>query len=765
MNTSETNPSYIFRSQHPFSLSGLSRLLIVVAIATSGLAMNTKWQSLPDLLRNALGSNISFAQLPLSFIPNTGQFDEDVRFLARGMGGTLFFTPDQVTMVLPAGVDQSSGRTPPQLFERTVRLTFLGSNPEPQLEGSAQQQGLANYYLGDDPARWHTGLPTFSSVLYRQIYPGIDLRYDGNEGVLKGTYTLAPGADPGVIRWHYEGASGLYIDPGAGDLVISLVNEENATEIEGTLIERAPRAWQIIGGEQVPVEVRYSLSRSADRIHPMASFALGTYDASLPLIIDPELIYSTFLGGTSSDQGNGIAVNSVGNVYLTGSTSSGSFPGAPGAGTGTEDVFVTKINAAGSAVVYTTILAGNAADRGRAIAVDNTGNAYLTGSTQSANFPTLNPVQDQLLGSSDMFVARLNTAGSLVYSTYFGTDNFGYEGGEGIAVDNAGNAIITGEISSNVAIAKFNPAGVLVYEGMFGGSRGDEGLAIAVDSAGNAYITGKTESEDFPVENAFQASCGKDGEFCTVDAFVAKVDAAGEYLLYSTYLGGSGSDEGKGIALDGAGNIYVVGSTGSQDFPGTSPIQPNCNISDGYCNEAFVAKLKADGSALIYRTYLGGSKDEWANSVAVDTAGNAYVAGVTNSPNFPVLNAAQPVFGGGICHPSQITFRFCYDAFVVKINPAGSALLFSTYLGGDKDDYGNAIALDSSGNAYVTGSTSSSNFPVANALQATHGGPASDAFIAKIGAGSGGDPPPGPQPTQPPAYGHKAYIPIAIRGK
>jgi len=459
-------------------------------------------------------------------------------------------------------------------------------------------------------------------------------------------------------------------------------------------------------------------------------FEVGAYDASLPLVIDPTLVYSTYLGGSGFDYGSGIAVDSAGNAYVTGQTYSTDFPTAnpfQAARVGGPDAFVAKLNAAGSALVYSTYLGGNGDDYGRGIAVDAAGNAYVTGETGSTNFPTANPLQASNAGGNyDAFVAKLNAAGSaLVYSTYLGGSDYDY--GYGIAVDAAGNAYVTGETFStnfptanplqasnaggpNAFVAKLNAAGsALVYCTYLGGSGGDSGQGIAVDAAGNAYVTGETGS-NFPTANPFQAS-NAGGP----DAFVARLNATGSALVYSTYLGGNGNDHGSAIAVDAAGNAYVTGETFSTNFPTANPLRAS-NAGGG---DVFVAKLNAAGSALVYCTYLGGSSWDYGTGIAVDAAGNAYVTGLTGSTNFPTANPLQAANAGGN-----------YDAFVAKLNAAGSALVYSTYLGGSDTDFGYGIAVDAAGNAYVTGETYSRNFPTANAFQNSNS--YSDAFIAKL---------------------------------
>ena len=669
-------------------------------------------------------------KLPLSFVPNAGQTDPAVRFEVRGMGGTLFFKANEVVLSLPTE-PQSPARQDTTLApldhlreERlaaaeaaapptVVRLRFEDANPTPEVTGIERLPGIVNYFIGNDPAKWHTNLPTYGGIAYRQLYPGIDLRYDGTEGVLKGTYIVAPGADPTRIRWRYEGATSVRVDEATGDLLIDLPSAAGAGgRDEGhTLTEQAPTAWQEINGQRVPVATRYAIADDGT-----IGFALSNYDPTWPLMIDPTLVYSTYLGGTDMDEGNDIAVDSAGNVYVTGSTHASDFS-RPAA----YDVLVTKLNADGSALVYSTFLG---AGSGHGIAADSAGNAYVTGSAWSTfDFPTASPLQATLDSPPYAFVAKLNADGSaLVYSTFLGGGN-----GDGIALDSDGNAYVTGCTTSSdfptanpldgslggyidAFVAKLNTDGSgLIYSTYLGGSDYEYGHSIAVDSAGNAYIAGATQSTDFPTASPLQTTLGG-----STDAFVAKLNTDGNAFVYSTYLGGSEHDLGEGIAVDSEGNAYITGWTWSTDFPTVDPLQGSfAGVAD-----AFVAKLNEDGGALVYSTYLGGSGRDEGEGIAVDSAGNAYITGDTNSSDFPIANPVQATCRGE-------------DAFVAKLSGDGSALVYSTYLGGSGSDYGRGIAVDSEGNAYVTGSTLSSDFPTANPVQGSRSG-VTDAFVAKI---------------------------------
>jgi hypothetical protein len=474
------------------------------------------------------------------------------------------------------------------------------------------------------------------------------------------------------------------------------------------------------------------------------------YDPGRPLVIDPIIAYSTYLGGSNDDRGYGIAVDGGGNAYLTGYTTSINFPGTTGStiqathGGGTSDAFVTKINAAGSAILYSTYLGGSSYDFGSGIAVDASGSAYVTGNTYSTNFPgtsssTIQPAHGG--GGYDAFVTKLNAAGSaILYSTYLGGS--GSDDGRGIAVDTSGNAYVTGQtLSSNFPgtstsaiqpthgggggdafVTKINAAGsAIIYSTYLGGSGGDFGQGIAVDASGSAYITGATSSTNFPGTTGSTIRATNGGGF---DAFVTRINAAGSAILYSTYLGGGGYDVGYGIAVDASGNGYITGYTSSTNFSGTSSSAIQATYGGGGL-DAFVTKINAAGSAILYSTYLGGSGDDFGQGIGADASGSAFVTGFTSSTNFPGTtgSAIQATHGGG-----------SYDAFMTRVNAGGSALLYSTYLGGSGDDYGQGIALDASGDAYVTGITSSTNFPgtSSSSIQATNGGGTYDAFVAKI---------------------------------
>jgi hypothetical protein len=657
-----------------------------------------------------------------------------------------------------------------------LRVVLEGANPRAVVAGQEELPGKANYFIGNDPKKWRSNVPTYARVKYRDVYPGIALVYYGNQGgQLEYDFVVAPGADPSCIllavddrrqvgsKQKVVGSSQSKIDSN-GDLVVYRdANDEvrfhkpvayQERESEGRSQEAGAKDPEegAVNNRKSPitnrqsVEARFVLSASNQ-----VRFAVSPYNHTRPLVIDPVLSYSTYLGGSANDQAYGIAIDSSGNAYVTGYTYSPDFPTVnplqasdkitpP---TANPTVFVAKVNSTGSALVYSTYLGGSLWDEGHGIAVDSSGNAYVTGLAASADFPTVNPFQAVSHANITAFVAKLNATGSaLVYSTYLGGS--GHDEAYGIAVDSFGSAYVTGETFSadfptvnplqgtnhgvyDAFVTKFNAAGTaLVYSTYLGGTGDDTACGIAVDSSGNVYVTGYTWSTDFPTVNPLQPT-NRSYTPGNATAFVAKVNATGSALVYSTYLGGTDDDRASGIAVDSSGNAYVTGITSSNDFPTANPFQATCrgNCSAYSKYNAFVTKLNVDGTALVYSTYLGGTADNGASGIAVDPSGNAYLTGYTSSTDFPTAYPLQATNKAAIAQQGQAT------AFVAKLYSSGSALVYSTYLGGSVWDGGRGIAVDSSGNAYVTGYTGSTDFPTVNPLQAANHG-SDDVFVAKI---------------------------------
>jgi hypothetical protein len=689
----------------------------------------------------------TYGKLPLHFEANRGQTHEDVRFLARGPGYSLFLTATEAALTLtrqepPARGPAAHGKSEPRgpATGTVLRMTFAGANPDARLTGLEERPGKANYFIGNDPAKWRTNVPTYAKVRYTDLYPRIDLLYYGNQRQLEFDLVVRPGADPTHIVLDFQGADRVQVDP-QGDLVLQT--------ILGPIRQRKPVIYQEVDGIRKDIPGSYVLKGEHQ-----VGFKVAAYDASQPLVIDPVLSYSTYLGGGGDDTGYGIAVDAAGNVYVTGESRSIDFPTMAGVfqttlGSGPlggGDAFVTKLDPTGSALLYSTYLGGSSQDQGQGIAVDADGNAYVTGLTSSSDFPTTAGAFQATSRGRDAFVTKLNPSGSaLVYSTFLG--GAASDSGQGIAVDANGNAYVAGVTTSSDFpttvgafqffrvrvldirridgfVTKLNPTGsALVYSSYLGGSDDDHAQAIAVDAAGNAYVTGGTYSFDFPrtigaFQTTYRSAAG------TADPFVTKIDPSGSSLVYSTYLGGTHHDYGVGIAVDANGNAYVTGWTNSIDFPTTAGAFQTSKGSAGFGSDAFVTKLDPAGSALVYSSFLGGSGDDSAWAIAVDAAGNACVTGLTSSSDFPTTPGAfQTRYGGGSS-----------DAFVTQLNPTGSALLYSTYLGGSGSDYGQGLAVDASGNAYVTGATGSIDFPTTiGAFQTMHAaGSNLDAFVAKI---------------------------------
>jgi len=683
--------------------------------------------------------------LPLNFELNQGQTHQRVKFLARSDGYVLFLTATEAVMALDNPAAHRRGKEnldvrdaeKPRPPRSIVRMKLEGANRAPQIEGLEQLPARSNYFAGSDASAWRTNIANYARVRYAQVYPGIDMVYYGNGRRLEYDFIVAPGSDPELIDIAFGGIKTFEISR-MGDVVLQTQ--------QGNMLQSRPTAYQEIDGvkEQVPVDY---VAKDAHRF----GFQLGAYDQSRPLIIDPVLVYSTYLGGSGFDQGYAIAVDSLGNSYVTGQTAAIDFPTTSGAFQteyGGGDAFIAKLNPSGSALVYSTYLSGAS---GNGIAVDSAGNAYITGDAGPLSFPTTAGAFQTTPVGYDAFVTKLNPAGSgLVYSARFGgnLDDFS----RGIALDVSGNAYITGWTvcrstictfptvnafqpnfaggNNDAFVTKIDSSGSsLVYSTYLGGGKvingtEDWGEAIAVDSAGSAYVTGYTYSPDFPVTVG-----ALDTSRAGLDAFITKFTPDGAALVYSTFLGGAGREQGQGIAVDANGNAYVTGITESFDSPFTSAYEGFPVTSGAFQTrgsyDAFVSKLNSKGSALVYSTYLGGSADVdrgWA--IALDDAGNACVTGDTVSTNFPVSNAIQAAYGGGLS-----------DAFVTKLNAAGSGLIYSTFLGGNLTDEGRGIACKGS-DVFVTGDTSSFNFPTSNPLQVNNAGGLQhhdDAFVVKIG--------------------------------
>jgi len=688
-----------------------------------------------------------FGELPLSFVPTSvdSLTEAGVRFQVAGMGGALYFSPDNLVMVFP----HEQGNTD----SIAVQMQFEGANPESNIRGFGTLPGTVNYFNDPDPTRWKTDIPTYGGIDYDEIYPGIDVSYEGIDGRLKSTYLVSPEADPAQIRWRYSGTQSLEIDATTGDLHITL-------DDHSALIEQAPIAWQDIGGQRIPVDVSYRIVENET-----IGFNVGYYDLNYPLIIDPVLVYSSFFS-TNESSGYAIQLDTDGNIYLTGSiyypppafyfpivnafqpTHGGATCGSNGGSC--PDAFVMKLNPTGNQVLFSTYLGGSGHDLAFDMAVDAAGNVVVAGVTRSINFPTVSAIFPTSIEQScqgilcwgDGFVTKLSAAGNaLIYSTYLGgtlTDSI-----DALAMDAAGNVFLTGYTYStnfpvanalfptskgdtDLFVAKLNQTGsTLFFSTYLGGSLHEGQGDIAVDSNGNIYLSGRTSSTDFPVTpaTAYQPVYGG-GEY-TLDAFIVKLAPLASSILYASYLGGPGSDSGDSIAVNETG-VYVTGQADT-GFPLTSGVYDSSHACCGM--DIFVAKFdpNASGAAsLVYSTYVGGASEDQPLGVRALEDGSVYVVGRTESADFPLASPIQssPAKTGGES-----------DGFIFRLNPAGKGLLFSTYLGGQRNDCDRfervtSIAFDFAGNIYVTGDSASTCFQITSGAYLTSG---RGLYLTKIG--------------------------------
>ena len=739
----------------------------------------------------ASGITARRAVKPLRFEANRGQTNPRVQYLVRGPGYTLFLTHAAAVLSLVQTQRWTTASRPgagvPRGRGAVLRLGLRGANLHARIVGQARQAGTTTYLRGHGAA---VAVPTYARVRYENVYRGIDLVYHGREGALEYDWLLRPGASVRAIRLTVGGALGLHVGARGALLIRTPL---------GTLRQEPPVAYQRVRGRPLPVAVRYvHLGRG------LVGLRLGRYDHHRALTIDPVLQYSSYLGGAAADAVTAVALDGTGNTYLTGYTASPDFPQTASTGLTTTvagtsyDAFVTKLGPTGS-ISYSDYLGGKGSDVGGGIAVDGGGAAYVTGQTSSPDFPTTSGALTTTTPATttNAFALKLSADGSrLVYSTELGStagvltqgglpvNGVGDSGGRAIAVDGGGNAYLTGQtdsasfpvtlldpraITATVAagavplhgtctltstggqtggpcydafVTKLGPTGSISYSTYLGGGRDDYGYGLALDgqNTGLVYVTGRTESSDFPISGTLQSfNGGNKSAAChetdCPDAFVAKLDTTMTFttvgtlgalgtlvggsvsnlqhpsLLWSTYLGGSGADEGTGIALDPGGNVYVTGdtaplSTTASDFPTTtgaySTTAAGGTCAVGPCADVFVAKLRGDGSRLTYASRFGGSGDDKGAGIAVDTAGHAYLTGSTTSADFPTLGSLQSF-------NAVATGAGAAMAFVTKLNVGGSAPWYSTLLGGSGGDAGAALAVDGVGDVSVAGQTGSTD--------------------------------------------------------
>lgn len=733
-----------------------------VLISSALIAATTFAQQDPGSLQRKTGtplgggSTINYGKLPLAFEANQGQAEPQVKFLFRGRGYTALLTSDGMVLSLspskvvtfhqPANVPTSNVRS----ANTIMQFRLSGASKNPAVVGEDPQPGKVNYFIGNDRARWRTNVATYARVRYKNVYPGIDLVYYGNHRQLEYDFEISPGADPRRIQFEVQGAKHLQMDP-EGNLVLQ-------TE-SGELHFQNPAVYQESGGQRVPVDGTYVVT---DLTH--ITFRLAQYDLTKPLVIDPVLVYGTYLGGSGSDQASGIAVDSQGGVYVAGYTDSANFPLATlgSLPAGATHVFVAKLDPTGSNLVYADYIGGNSEDYGYALVLDGANDVYVTGGTASSDFPMVNPYQGTYPGSFNAFLTKISADGSsLLYSTYLGGN--GSDVPSSVAIDSLSDVFVAGSTSSaNFPVVnayqatvlpnqggmlgtygfltKFSPNGSsLVYSTYLSGNSNvafncggtpcwpqpySQITGIAVDGNGNAYAAGNTNTYNFPTTQ---------GAYLTTDSatlnndvgFVSKFDNAGG-LVYSTYFhesGGSLTDI-FAIAVDGSGSAYVTGFAFSDGtFPVTTTTICDPSVYGWACGYAYVTKFDPAGSTLLYSTFLGLNNYAVPRAIALDANNDAYVVASGSSNMFSIVNGIEPYTNGN-------------DVLLVEIDPLASMQMFATYLGGTADESAAGLALDSNGNLYIAGTTDSTDLPVTQgAFQNTLAGN-TDAFVLKIGPGS-----------------------------
>ncbi|MDI9633977.1 MAG: SBBP repeat-containing protein [Methanolinea sp.] len=670
-------------------------IVIVIACGVSALPVPSV-DGDPAAVPGGGGAPGSLQALPLLFVENAGQAGDGTRFVALTDGGSLSFAPAGVSVKLAALGE--GGHTVTGLGYR-----FPGANPCPEISGLEPAQTTVNFLLGNDPSSWYTGVPAYRAIVYGDLYPGIDLEYSGTPDGLKSTFLVSPGARAESIAIEYSGISGLSLA------------EDGSLEIHtpaGTITESPPVSYQVIDGTTVPVRASFALL-GRNRV----GFSIGPHDPRHTLVIDPVMKYGVSLRGLGLAHGRSVAASRDGSAYVTGETFAGLYSpqgkilGPLGGGT---DIVVAKVNPGGTSPVYVVYIGGSGNETPLAIAIDPSGEAVLTGTTESVDFPLAGAVQGYLAGNTDAFALRLSPDGSdLLFSTYLG--GTGADSGNAIALDPTGNIVIAGDTSSfrmpdvdhpthteyrgnqDAFVLKLTGDGSeILYAEYIGGRQKDSGKGVAVDRDGNAYVTGETFSADFPVANAYQSTLGG-GQWS--DAFVTKVAPGGERFVYSTYLGGPSMDAAYSIAVDSQNRAHVTGST----FLSVFPVKDAFQSSSGGAIDAFYSVLSPSGRELAYSTYLGGFCNDWGTSVVVDQTDTVFIAGTTGSINFPVVDPFQPYLGNW---DHKYT-----DAFLVKFCPGERRPDYATYVGGSGMDTGTAVATDGRGNAYLTGFSDSSDFP------------------------------------------------------
>jgi len=724
------------------------RTMVCATLVFLTAAVGSQGQSRPA--HPSFSSNGGFGRLPLTFELNQGQADSQVKFVSRGPGYRAYLTSDGMLLALHGGANASGEKVPGVATRKTaIRLQLVGAAKNPNVVGENLQPGRVNYFLGNNPAKWHRNVPTYGQVRYKNVYPGIDLVYYGNQQQLEYDFSVAPHANPNQIEFEITGAAATRV---VADGSLAL---RTAT---GNVSFQAPVVYQEVNGRRVQVSGGYALT---DDNH--IRFDVKGYDTQKPVVIDPVLLYSTYLGGSGDEQPAGIAVDSNGYVYVAGSTDSSDFPmGTIGTlPTQSDHVYVAKIDPTGSHLIYADYLGGSSEDFGFALALDSSKNVYVTGSTASSDFPMVHPYMGTYPGSFNAFLSKISPDGSsLLYSTYFGGNSSDIPAG--VAVDQSGNMLIAGYTSStnlvtanafqNAAstnqggmygqygfLTKFNAEGSsLVYSSYFGGSSNvalncggtpcwpqptSLIVSLATDAGGNAYVTGTTNTYDFPVTQGAYLTTNSAPMNSTI-GFVGKFSSSGT-LQYSTYFyGGSGFQTNlTGIAADGAGSAYVTGAAFSDGtFPVTTTSICDPSVDGWACGYGFVTKFDSTGATLLYSTFLGANNGAIPRAIALDSSNDAYVLAFSSSSTFNPVNGIEPYSNGD-------------DILLAEVDASGMSQVFATFLGGSGDDEPapGGLAVDSNGSIYIAGSTTSGDLPVTpSAFQGGFAGNA-DSFVMKIG--------------------------------
>jgi Tol biopolymer transport system component len=672
------------------------------------------WLSVQTVMANEIHFKRDLTSLPVSFEMNQGQMDSKVKYFTRIQGHQVFFTSEGVIIDLP--------------HAETMEMRFVDANPYPTVTGEALLETRSNYLIGNDPSLWISQVRHYDQVRYHELYPGIDLVFYFRDGDLEYDFVVLPTADPDLIRLEFTGMDKL------------LLNEEDRLVLSfdtGDIVNSIPSVYQEIKGQRKLLSGKQLLDESG-----YIRFDLPDYQAEYALVIDPVLHFSRFFGGSGEEEIISLSSDVEGNIFIAGGTSSPdlpvsvdslSYPSSMFDVEGNRLAFIGKLDPSGTRLIYLTYLGGSRTATAHYVRVDADGYAYATGRTEADDFPTVNPIQSSYGGGSDdVFLSKLSPDGSsLIYSTYLGGSE--YDQARSLALDAAGSVYLTGRTeSSNYPvvnpiipnfggnqdgfITKVSPEGnQIIYSTYLGGRENDIGHAITVDVQGNAYVTGLSNSPDFPTVNTYQdAYRGGDGD----DAIIVKLAADGSHFVYSTFIGGSGDDESRAIAVDTNGNAVITGYTRSVDFPTLNALQADFG---GPTHDVFVTSLNPDGSDLVFSTYIGGDASDYGRGLALDADDNIYLTGYTNSPDFPLADPIQDHFAGGRG-----------DVIIMKLDPSASQLLYSTYLGGEAHERGRAITVDGSGNILVSGHTQSRDFTVTSFVSPDFGGGEDDAFLVKL---------------------------------